>query len=300
MTSVLTVGSTTVDFVFHVDVFPSTAEKHKAKDAEIVGGGCAVNAAAAIIRLGGKSYLAADIGDDQLADIIVDELVKIGVDTGLVRRTKGGRSSFSSVLVSSDGERMILNYRGQGLNGDAEWLNSAPQVDAILVDSRWPEGAAVALDIATQRNIPGIIDVEIGVDLALLGKATHLAFSAQGLRSIYPGISFKEALKNAAIRYKTWACVTDGEHGVLFTNGVQVDHIKAFEVVAVDTLGAGDIWHGAFALMLAEGAIVESAIIFANATAALKCTKHGGRSAIPDRKSVNKFLTENEHAAYAG
>jgi sulfofructose kinase len=294
---VLTIGSTTVDFVFHVDGFPTKAEKHRAVGAEILLGGCAANAAVTIARLGGMSLLAADIGDDHTADIILKELAKTGVDTQLVRRVCGARSSCSTVQISADGERMILNYRGQGLHQDAGLVEHAPQVGAVLVDARWPAGAVAGLAHAAKNGIPGIIDVEAGIDPALLGKATHLAFSAQGARALYPDQQLGDAIRKAAAENENWACVTDGEHGVLFSDGSQITHRPGFDITAVDTLGAGDTWHGAFALLLAEGADEQAAIRFASATAALKCTKSGGHKALPDRQTVHSFLEENKDAA---
>ena len=88
--------------------------------------------------------------------------------------------------------------------------------------------------------------------------------------------------------------MTDGESGVFFLDNNRVEHIPAFKVDVKDTLGAGDIWHGAFALRLAEGADEITAIEFANAAAAIKCTRHGGRAGCPDRDRTNDFLTEKQ------
>jgi sulfofructose kinase len=86
-----------------------------------------------------------------------------------------------------------------------------------------------------------------------------------------------------------WACVTDGEHGVFVAGG---GHVPALPVQAVDTLGAGDVWHGAFALRLAEGAEETEAIRFANAAAALKCARPWGREGCPTRAETEAFLKE--------
>ena len=92
-----------------------------------------------------------------------------------------------------------------------------------------------------------------------------------------------------------FVCVTDGANGVHFRSGKESGHSASFRVPVVDTLGAGDVWHGAFALALAEGRREVEAIRFASATAALKCTRFGGRAAIPSRAQVESFLME--HAA---
>ncbi len=88
--------------------------------------------------------------------------------------------------------------------------------------------------------------------------------------------------------------MTDGENGVYWTEGERIRHTPAFHVQAVDTLAAGDTWHGAFALALAEGMGEEPAVRYASAVAAIKCTRFGGRDGIPDRAEVEAFLKENE------
>jgi sulfofructose kinase len=86
--------------------------------------------------------------------------------------------------------------------------------------------------------------------------------------------------------------VTDGARGTWFIQGGEEGHVPAFAVDAVDTLGAGDVWHGALALLLAEGADLERAIRFASATAAIKCGRYGGRAGIPGRAEVETFIAE--------
>jgi sulfofructose kinase len=86
--------------------------------------------------------------------------------------------------------------------------------------------------------------------------------------------------------------VTDGARGVWHWNGREAVHTPAFAVTVVDTLAAGDVWHGAFALALAEGMPEQPAIRFANAAAALKCTRFGGRSGTPTRAELDLFLKE--------
>jgi sulfofructose kinase len=86
--------------------------------------------------------------------------------------------------------------------------------------------------------------------------------------------------------------VTVGESGVLFLEEGRVAAVPAFAVDAVDTLAAGDAWHGAFALALAEGRDERAAIRFASAAAAIKCTRFGGRAGLPSRAEVDAFLRE--------
>ena len=144
--------------------------------------------------------------------------------------------------------------------------------------------------------MPSVIDAEAPFEADAVRGATHIAFSMQGLEEYAPGFSVEEALERARADFNCWIAVTDGPNGVWFTEGHGIGHIPSFSVDVVDTLGAGDIWHGAFAFRLAEGADESAAIRFANAAAALKCTRFGGISGCPDRRQTEDFL-DRETAA---
>jgi sulfofructose kinase len=145
---------------------------------------------------------------------------------------------------------------------------------------------------ARQRGIPGILDAEAPVREAgeALACASHIAFSAQGLRDFAGVDALGEALAAARREIGAWVCVTDGAAGVTFFEQDGLAHEEAFPVEVVDTLGAGDIWHGAFALALGEGQGERGAIRFANAVAALKCTRFGGRAGTPTRDEAETLL----------
>ncbi|SDJ97916.1 PfkB family carbohydrate kinase [Aliiruegeria lutimaris] len=292
MAQILVLGMAAVDFVLSMDAFPTDAAKYRAKAADIVGGGPAANAAVAIARLGGEPSFIGRLGNDPLADLVLGDLEAAGVGTAHVHRATGGRSSFSSVYVDARGERQIVNFRGDGLTEEVDWIARLPAARAVLVDTRWPNGAAAALRMAREWGVPGVVDGEAPIDPRLLENASHLALSAQGLASLEPGDDLAAALERLAARVPGWVCVTDGANGVWYTGASGIDHIPAFRVDVVDTLAAGDVWHGAFALALAEGQAEAEAIRFANATAALKCMTFGGRSGTPDRAAVLTFLKE--------
>ena len=186
-----------------------------------------------------------------------------------------------------------MNFRGANLGTNADWLKSAPKSDTFLADSRWVEGAIKSLELARQQNVPGIIDAEDPVDPEILKLASHVAFSRQGLAGLTGEEAIAKALLAADNQIPGWVCVTDGAQGVYSVNAGQIDHFPAYSISVKDTLAAGDIWHGAFALSLAEGEAEGDAIKFASAVAALKCTKHGGREGSPDRPTTEQFLKEN-------
>lgn len=294
MTRILTVGVAVIDIVMSVDEMPRMAEKYRARDAAIVGGGGAANAAVAVARLGGEAMVAARLGRDPIGDMIVAGLEAEGVDCTLVRRLEQGRSSFSSIFVDRAGERQIVNFRDMKLSFDADWLerNFPRDIGAALADTRWPQGAAVAMAEARRLGVPGILDAEAPVREAgeALGLASHIAFSAQGLRDFAGIDDLGAGLRAARAETGAWVCVTDGPNGVSYVGSGGEGHVPATPVDVVDTLGAGDVWHGAFALALGEGRAEPEAVAFANAAATLKCTRFGGRSGTPDREETERFM----------
>lgn len=297
MTTVIAAGVAVIDFVFLLDDVPMPASKVRARDALAVGGGCAANAAVAIARLGGKAVLAARLGADAIGTMIRADLETEGVDCSLVRHLDGKRSSFSSVIVDGNGERTIVNYRDETMDFGGEWLarSTPPQFDAGLADTRWPNGALVLMEACRRLGVPGIIDGEAPVREAetALQAASHIAFSVQGLEDFHGGEDLDAGLRRAARETGAWVCVTEGERGVRWLDDGTVRRVPAFAVEAVDTLGAGDVWHGAFALMLAGQAPAPEAIRYANAASAMKCTRFGGRAGAPDAASVAQFLEDH-------
>jgi sulfofructose kinase len=296
MSKILLAGVAVMDFVLSLDNFPANAQKYRARDAMVVGGGCAANAAVAVSRLGGHALFAARLGEDPIGDMIVSGLQDDGVDCALVKQFPGRRSSFSSVIVDAAGERQIVNFRDEDLSFDAGWLREQIPHDfnAALGDTRWPQGAAALMVAAKVLSRPGVIDAEAPFDKcdAAMQSASHIAFSSQGLREFTGILNLEDGLRKAGETFASFVCVTNGAENVLYLDRGEIRSIPSFDVGVVDTLGAGDAWHGAFTLALGEGKKEQEAIRFANAAAAIKCTRFGGRAGIPDRATVEKFLKE--------
>ena len=181
MATVFAFGKSVVDFVFRVDRLPDAALKYRTNDAGITGGGCAANAAVAISRLGGTARLGARLGDDPLSELNLRELLRENVNLDFVRQEKGGRAPFSSVAIDPAGERQIVNFRGSGLAEDPSWLSHAPDSDAFLVDTTWIPGTAQVLDRASRIDRKRIVDGDAPAPPEVLRKASHIAFSRQGL-----------------------------------------------------------------------------------------------------------------------
>ena len=294
MKRVLCVGHAVQDFVFGVESLPHEANKHRAGSFRSVGGGPAATAAVAITRLGGAATLACRLGADPVAAAIRAELEAYGVDCRYLRRFPGCVSSLSAVMVDSAGERMIVNYVDPNIPASPDWLSEIDFDDyhAVLADVRWPEGSAFALQRARECGLPAVLDADVPLKRgdSLLTHATHIAFSEPGLRD-YSGIDDPAtALAQAQRATRAWCCVTLGAQGVCYAGAAGIERQPAFKVEVCDTLGAGDVWHGAFALALAEGNDETQAIRAASAAAAIKVQRPGGRAGVPSRPERDNLL----------
>ncbi len=290
-------GIAVLDHVFTTPAFPTGAGKHFASGHLEVGGGPAATAAVAVARLGGTALFWGRVGDDPAGARILAELGEWGVDVRNARPCPDGRSPVSAVVVDDRGERMIVAYADAALDPSPDWLplDAIATLDAAMVDSRWPQGAATVLSAAGTHGIPGVLDADATPDNAakgLLPLASHVAFSSAGLAQVTGTDDPEEGLARAADMTDAWLAVTAGEKGCFWRDGTTLAHIPAFPVTVRDTLGAGDVFHGALALALAEGQPASTALRFASAAAALKCTRLGGRAGIPVRAEVDALLQE--------
>lgn len=293
MSDIFFIGIAVVDYVFSVDRMPDRAEKYRARDCQIVGGGLAANAAATAARLGHRAHMIGRLGDDVVADQIIDGLAAEGVDCAGLRRFAGHRSPLSSVFVDKAGERMIVNYGDWSIPTATDWLpDELPAgTGAVMGDIRWEEGARHLFDLARAAGLPAVLDVDRPpFDASLLDAVSHVALSAQALREMTGTDDPRNGLMQLAERCSAHLSVTIGAEGTLFFEGETIAHEPAFAVEVVDTLGAGDVWHGALTVALAEGIETRAAIRLASAAAALKCTRFGGRAGIPTRAELDEFL----------
>ncbi len=289
MTSILVTGLATLDLIFRLEHLPQRGEKYLAVEGLLSGGGNAGNAAVATARLGGNVSIFAALGQDDVGDLILKGFQKEGIDTRSVFQLMGHQSSFSSVVIDKSGERQIINCRNTLSRENLQNLQKLPTQDGYLADSRWNEAAIATLKIANYFSKPGVLDAEAPVSYEAVSTASHVAFSRQGLRDFTQHDDLIIGLRSLSNRLDNWICVTDGSAGVYYLDQGQPRNVQPPKVLAVDTLGAGDVWHGAFVLGLAEGKNELDSIHFANLAAALKCTNFGGRAGMPTRSDVSNF-----------
>ncbi|WP_372922331.1 carbohydrate kinase family protein [Roseovarius sp.] len=265
---ILCAGLVALDLEMRVANHPLQGIKHRATGSRMTHGGGALNAAVAIVRLGAQVTLAGAIGADDLGAILCGRIDALGVRRDLLQIVPGQATPHSAVLITPDGERTIINRRDDGL----DLLPSIPEpfaFGAALADTRFPRLSEAVLAAARAAGRPAVLDAEAPVRIAeaVLREASHVAFSVQGLVD-YAGRADAVALAEVARDLGTWVCVTRGPDPVLCHDGQGAYEVPVPKVEAVNTNGAGDLWHGAFALALARGENEAAAVKGANEAAA--------------------------------
>jgi sulfofructose kinase len=287
-------GITVLDRVQLVTELPTMSGKFVSKGYFEIGGGPAATASVAVAKLGHDVEFIGRVGSDSVADIMIKELNDWGVETNNIVRINNAASAFSTVLVDDEGERMIVNHQDAALSRDIEVLKNVDfsQFDAILCDVRWPEGAKYALEQAKKFNIPSVLDADVSPEPIdeLVELADHVAFAEPGLAKYAGTNDPAEGLHIASTKSKGTFYVTVGAEGCYWFEDGEIKHQPSIKVNAVDTTGAGDTFHGALTVAIAEKMETRAAVTFSNTVAAIKCTKLGGRDGIPSRQTVNDFL----------
>lgn len=289
-------GIAVLDEVFRVRSVPERDNKTDASEYIVTGGGCAPNAAVAIARLGGEAGFAGPLGGDDTAERVLAHLKRDGIDTSGCIKFPGCRTSVSAILIDDSGARTIATYTDQRLlqvsSRDADRL--VADADGVLLDNRRPKFVQPISEAAVKRKLPVVLDVDKATDLddPLLHSATHAIFSGESLRGSTKCEGLVQGFDRVREKLKNFVAVTDGHNGGLWCDGGEVHAYPAFKVNVVDTLGAGDTFHGAFALALIEGKSIPDTLRFASAAAALKCMRFGGITSAPTRQAVEEFLNQ--------
>ncbi len=248
--AILCAGIIVLDEVFRVDRFPQPDAKTQAQSFFIVNGGCAANAAVAIARLGGRAALAGPLGEDSNGDRVLAALAREEIDCTGCQRLAGVPTALSAIFIDARGDRMIVTYC------DDRLAAATPADAADLV-----AGAdAVVADNRFSEFVRPIC----------------VAARARGLTVVLDADRPTQT--------------SDDLFRILWREGATLRRSPVFAVEAIDTLGAGDVFHGAFTLALAEGRDVVVALRFAAAAAGLKCTRLGGSMAAPRRAEVEALL----------
>ena len=265
-------------------------------DFQVQGGGLVATALVACARLGAECGLFSLLGDDQIGEQIVAELVAEGVDCAGVPRIPGGASPFSFVHVDdSSGDRTIFHRSGAGLRSGTSLVEFPREMDyqAAVVDEVYPELALAAAKLCREKAIPVVADlIPSPGGEELLRYVDVLIAPRHYAREIGRENDLDGALDAIHALGPKIAVITLGADGWVYSDGTDSGRGEAFAVDVVDTTGAGDTFHGAFAYGLALGWTTRRCCEFASAVAAIKCTKPGGRTGLPSLPQAMDFLKE--------
>jgi sulfofructose kinase len=291
---IICLGLSALDQIWRVNqLMAGRSEKIRSSDYSAVGGGMAANASVAAVRLGAVTSFWGRGGEDAAGHEMRDALSREGIDVQNFKLFAGGRSSVSGILVDGSGERQIVNFRGN-FTVEADWLplDEVAGASAVLADPRWPEGALALFGKARGEGVPTILDADMAdadVFERLLPLTDHAVFSEPAL-SAFLGSASDDALQQIT-RYRCpVAAVTRGRAGMSWYERGKLNKRDAFMIDAIDTTGAGDVFHGAYAFAIGGSLGVADAMSFASAAAAIKCTRANGRAGIPTLDDCLAFI----------
>jgi len=264
------------------------------------GGGLTATALVAAARLGAPTRLWTCLGDDDAGQALLHDLIREDIDTRGIRFVRGARSPVSVVHVESpSGERTIYHYRGDAFikTGALPDFDGLEQAGALLVDSTWHEAALAGALRARDAGVPVIGDFDPRKDPELAGVLDCLIVGTRVGGELAKGLGIEVALRRLHSFGPALVAITAGEKGCWYLVGDTPHLCPAFKVDVVDTTGAGDALHGAFAFAIGQGWEIEKAIQLGCAVGALCCTALGGRAALPDLKTALSLL---ERSASSG
>jgi sulfofructose kinase len=292
---VLCIGHASYDLVFTVDHHPQADEKTFAQQFIGCGGGPAANAAVTVSRLGFKAAFAGYLGKDYFGRSHLQEFEAAAVNTDLVV-CGDSPTPLSTIWVKPDGRRTLVNYRGSTRPLAASELDfSGWHPKVVLFDGHEPDVSAELMKIIKGRRIPTVLDAgSVHRGTLKLVEIVDYTVASQKFACEYTG---KDDPQQAAARLGQ-SCpavvITLGERGLVWKNKRGGGSLPAFSVAAVDTTGAGDAFHGAFAAGLACGKGWRELLTYAAAAGALCCTRLGARPAMPSAAEVDEFLKKHQ------
>ncbi len=288
---ILCVGHACYDLTFAVDHPIGSDEKATASDFITCGGGPAANAAVTASMLGSKTALAAYLGNDIFGELHFNELVKAGVITRWVIRGTDP-TPLSTVWAQPGGQRALVNYKGTTPDPQPDAFDfSKCHPSVILFDGHLAEVSFELAQWAREKHILTILDagsVHKGTT-GLIDKVDYLVASEKFAHD-YTLIADADRAVRTLSRHTPNVVVTLGAQGLIWQNGQGRGRMPAFQIEAVDTTGAGDAFHGAFARGISLKMPWNWLLHYASAVAALCCTKMGARKGIPDATATEQFL----------
>ena len=293
---VCAIGCVCWDYVGIVECYPELDEKALLTELVQMGGGLSGTAMAAVAALGGNVKIFGRLGDDDFGGKILEAFAREGVDASGLQVLPGVTSQFAfCVAHESTGRRTIFWKPGsyeRMIEGELD-LAAVTDCRALLVDHHHIRAATEAARYARDKGLPVVGDIERVQPGAeeFLAVVTHPVVPRRFVRDFTGEGDLAAGVRHIQALGPQIVVVTQGEEGVTaFVRDDQL-HQPAFHVEpVVDTTGAGDVFHGAFAYGLALGYDLRENLKFAGAAAALSCSALGGRGALPTLDEVRRLI----------
>jgi len=297
MCDVVGIGLNAIDYLCTIPRFPVPGEKLRMTGFSRQGGGQVATALVALSRWGLQTMYVGNVGGDEHGILSLSLLREEGIDVALARTFPGAASQFAVILVQEDsGERTILWERDARIRIRPEDIprDEIRRSRAVLLDGHDVPASVEAARVAREARVPVVLDAEKVQEGTgdLLFACDHIvaasSFVAQLLPGAEPGAAIREIHHRFAPRTAT---VTLGPEGALGFDGRQTCRARGIEVGAVDTTGAGDVFHAGFLFALLAGRTFPEMLAFGNAAAALSCREVGGRAGIPSLDEIEGVLS---------
>jgi ribokinase len=299
----VTLGHACTDLLVHLDRFPERDTKREVECIAMQGGGPAATAAVTAARLGLRVAFIGQVGGGPFGTVAISALREAGVDvSGVEVRSDVDGSRLALVFVDPRTAERTIVFTRAGLPGldparlERQRITSAGllltddlDVPAAIQAAGWARRAGVPVLVDAGSARPGMRELVASADCLI--ASSRFAPALLGIDD--PG----EAVRALGALGPRWTGVTLGAGGALVHDGERTVHQPAFEVEAVDTTGAGDVFHGAFAAGMLDGWGIERCARFAAAAAALACTRLGAQAGVPTRAAIADLLARGEAAA---
>ncbi len=294
---VLGIGANSVDYVGLLPAFPQPAgpfSKMRLRRHAVLCGGQMATCLSACARLGLTARYIGATGSDANGRLVRDSLGRVGVDTSCLV-IHDAFNQFAFVLIDEQsGERVIFWDRDPRLELTDEELPAPVIVSARLVhvDDTDPRAAIAAARLARSRGIPVTSDIDRvtdrtlelidAVSVAILAEHTPVTLTGRG--------DLVDAIRALPRRADQVICVTLGERGAIALDEDGLHRQPGFAVPVVDTTGAGDVFRAGFIYARLRGWPLDEQLRFANAAAAVSCTRLGALGSIPSLEEIEELL----------
>ena len=289
------IGQCSWDYLAVVDSFPQVDTKEEVHQWDEQGGGPVATALVTLSRLGIKCRFHGVTGDDREGKEIRQSLIDENINTtGILIRASASSQIAFIVIEKNTGKRTIFWKRPAGAELKIKELGSNFLKNSrfLLIDGLMKDISLYAAKKAQSLKIPVMLDAGKmrGGMLEIAKNCDYVVASEEFAKELgwknNPD-AFLKKIKD--LKFKIFT-VTLGEKGSYTFSNNEYFHTPAFKVKAVDTTGAGDVFHGGYVFGILKGWEIRNTVRFASAIAAMKCSQIGGRAGIPKLNEVLRFM----------